>query len=132
MDNPYAAARAAVPQPPPRRALFSGIVAAVFCLLAWFTVVGYLGGNSALFSRAGFFVEPSPDSEVARLQALWEYTQHLLIAASVLCIVLGLPRLRVGWLRRTRVASIWLLAVGAYASCEFLLKSLWPLIAGMR
>ncbi|QWP78561.1 hypothetical protein J5226_09270 [Lysobacter sp. K5869] len=131
MENPYAAARAPAPEPPPRRALFSGIVAAVFCLLTWFTAVGYLGRNSFRFSKAGFFVEPSPNNEIASLQALWEHSQHLLLAASALCIMLGAPRLRVGALRRARVVSIWALAVGAYALYEFIVKSLSPLIAGM-
>lgn len=132
MDNPYAAASAAAPEPLPRRALFSGIVASVFCLLSWFGVAGYFGGDSFYFSQVGFFVEPSPDAEMARLQVLWRCAPYALIAASGLCLALGVPRLRVGALRRARIASIWLLAAGACALGIFILYSIRLMIAGMR
>lgn len=131
MDDPYAAARAEVLEPPSRRALFSGFVAAAICLLMWFGMVANMGGNSYRFSKAGFFAEPARTSEIARLQAWWDYAQYSLMAASALCLVLGLPRLRAGKLRWARVATIWLLAACSYALAEFAWSLVRPLIAGM-
>lgn len=131
MNNPYAAARAPVPEPPPRRALFSGFVAAAICLLMWFMVVVNMGGQSYRFSKSGFFVEPARTDEIAGAQALWHYGQQALIAASALCLVLSLPRIRAGKLRWARNATIWLLAAGSYALGDFLWRSLHSLIAGI-
>jgi len=61
MDDPYAAARAPVPQP--RRTLFSGFVAAI-CLLALFGTISFVGGHSYRFSKAGFLAEPSRTEEI--------------------------------------------------------------------
>ena len=131
MGNPYAAARAPIPEPPPRRALFSGFVAAAICLLSWFGTVSFVGGNSYRFSKAGFFAAPPRTDEIARLQYMLDNAQSLLMSASALCIVLGLPRLRAGKLRWARTVSIWIAAAGSYALAEFVVKALRPLIAGM-
>ncbi|QQP98598.1 hypothetical protein [Lysobacter enzymogenes] len=131
MDDPYTVARAAVPQPPPQRALFSGFVAAAICLLMLLVVAANVGGNSYRFSQAGFFAVPARTDEIAGLQALQDYVQYSLIAASALCLALSLPRLRAGKLRWARNVTIWLLAAGSYALGDFLWKSLSSLIVGM-